>query len=206
VQSVPVTINGTYDFVTGGDFNDDGRSDLLFWNHAALRHPVWMSQGASSHSVVSFPTPSAGAIPLVMNADGDTVSDILWYNAGPAADALALGDQGNTQLLPLRLNGDYSPLVANFDGDNAGLDDIVWWASAPAPDRFWCDGLTNVAFAEFNRWDPRTHDVVGGYFDDDETVDLVFLGHGDAPVWTGYDVDGPDASQFRSRSSRFRSR
>lgn len=200
-QSVPITINGVYDGVGGGDFNGDFRSDLMFWSHTATRHPVWMSTGASGHTVTSLPSPSVGALPVVMNADGDDLSDILWYNPGPAADALALGDAANVQLLPLRLNSSYVPLVANFDGDNAELDDVLWWSTNSAPDRFWADGLTNVSLVQ-QRWSPQTHDAVIGYFDDDETADVLFVGNHDGPVWFGNDVDGAAPPFLTKRSPR----
>ncbi|MCB0961898.1 MAG: hypothetical protein KDA98_01105 [Acidimicrobiales bacterium] len=68
--------------------------------------------------------------PLVGDFVGDEATDIVWYAPGPGADSLWVGQVGKRgvdafERLPLRVGGDYEPVVGDFAGDEH--DDILWY-------------------------------------------------------------------------------
>jgi hypothetical protein len=78
-----------------GDFNGDGRSDVLWRNQATGRNTVWLLNGTSLQR-------GSGSIPQVTNPswqvagtpdfDGDGKSDILWHHSGNGGNSLWLMD------------------------------------------------------------------------------------------------------------------
>ncbi len=180
----PVTINGDYDFVTGGDFNGDGRTDLLFWSSHATLHPVWLGRSTPGFSSTAFPSPAAGAYPMVMKVDSDNKSDILWYGPGSIPDALVESSLGYSHFIPETINGDYQPLWGNFDGDSHHYTDIVWWARTASTDAdaAWQgtgSGFTNGSLVVPPPW--TTHYATFGDFDGDGHLDICY-----------YDTSGRD--------------
>jgi hypothetical protein len=184
----PVTINGSYDFVTGGDFNGDGRTDLLFWSSKATRHPLWLANAGAGFTSTSIGTPAVGAYPMVMNVDGDSKSDILWYGPGAIRDGLVLGATGYSHVYSESISGNYQPLWGNFDGDVGKRTDVLWWSIAPGgQDAYWKStgsGLTNATFAG-PHVDWSSHYATFGDFDGDGALDICF-----------YDTSGRDTSIY----------
>lgn len=76
---------------------------------------------------------------------GDTTFEepgVLLYAPGSAPDFLwtdldTAGGFQKTQT-PLRIDGTYTPVTGDFDGDRCG--DILWYAAGPAPDYIWWGG------------------------------------------------------------------
>jgi hypothetical protein len=184
----PVTINGSYDEIVGGDFNGDGRTDLLFWSSTTTVHPVWFATSTVGFVSEAFPSPAAAAIPMVMNVDNDTKSDIVWYGPGGTHDALAESSIGLGHLQPLSVQGNYQPLWGNFDGDAGHHSDILWWAIAPGgADAYWkgtSGGLSSQPFTS-PHVDWSSHLVAFGDFDGDGAADICF-----------YDSTGRDTSFY----------
>ncbi len=200
--SQAMRINGTYDFITGGDFQGDGDLDLLFWNQNASAHPLLHNRGhdagGSSRSYASstMTGPGTNSLPMVMNIDGDSADDILWYGYGSAPDSIQTSSGGS---VATTVNGSYAPLWSNFNGDNGGYDDIFWWATAPGgSDAFWAaDGsgpFQSISMANVAHFDFDTHNPLLGSFDGNGTWDIIFqdsVPGGSNAFFYGNDIDGP---------------
>ncbi|HEY3833140.1 MAG TPA: FG-GAP-like repeat-containing protein [Acidimicrobiia bacterium] len=190
-RSATVTINGVYDRVVAGDFNGDGADDLMFWSHSATRSPVWISGNGWWTTSHSFPSPQAGAEPVVLRIDGDRRDDLLWYGPGSIRDAYATAAVGFSHLHPLSVNGFYEPIAANFDGNPAGYDDVLWRrVGAAGGDAFWTG--TGSGFVSSNYTNTHTdaftvHAAVGQFNGGDRAADvLLYDGTGNASIMYGF--------------------
>ncbi len=206
-------INGDYDYVTGGDFQGTGDLDLIWWRVNVTRHAVWNYNGGStrtySNSVVD--SPGIGAIPMVMKINSDAQDDLLWYGEGGIPDAVAYGP--SFARISTQISGRYAPLWGNFDGDNNGYDDVLWWGYLPAGgDSFWrgtgSSSFASVSMVGLTHYDFDTHAPLLGYFGSDEPLDVIF--HDSQPGGTsaffyGEDVDGASLSVARRETVRGRS-
>src|SRR5205807_896627 len=72
--------------VATGDFNGDGKPDILWHNAGTGQISVWLMNGTQFISATNFGGKSAASLPWhpVATGDfnGDGKPDILWHNAG----------------------------------------------------------------------------------------------------------------------------
>jgi hypothetical protein len=114
-----------------GDFNGDGRTDVL-WRNASGEVYVWKSQLTSNVSYVGQSlgvTPNDWSIQGVGDLNGDGKSDILWRNASGEVYAQVSDSTVNSvnlsgQSLGFVPNEWHIQFLADFNGD--GKDDILW--------------------------------------------------------------------------------
>jgi hypothetical protein len=73
----PWTIAGT------GDFNGDGRSDILWYNPSTGEAVIWLLNGTTVLSTSGSPGSAASPWTIAGTGDfnGDSMTDILWYNS-----------------------------------------------------------------------------------------------------------------------------
>jgi hypothetical protein len=208
-----VTINGDYQYVSGGDLNGDGATDLLFWNPDTTQHPLWLSGSNGVFTASHIVGPAAASIPLLMYVDDDSAADVLWYGPGSTPDALDLSSQ-NYARPPLHIEGNYEVMWANFDGDNEFRSDILWWvaASSANTDPMWIsngNGFTTVntglPHVDFNRYFTLLGNFQAGPLyrsGEPDSTDIVyapdFLGD-QTIVWWSHDIDGTSNPTVWSR-------
>jgi len=128
-----------------GDFNGDGRDDILWRSTQRPQTRIWIMD--------TFDRVQSAAIPLIQNQwevagigdfDGDGKADILWRNGAIGQnriwlmDGLTIKGRGTINLI-----GPASWQVAGVDDFDAdGRDDIVWRNSDSGQNRIWLmDGL-----------------------------------------------------------------
>jgi hypothetical protein len=133
-----------------GDFNNDGRSDIL-WRHAGNgKNSVWLMDGTTV-------LPGTGPLPQLSNLkwtvvgngdfDGDGKSDILWRHTGKGKNSLWLMD-GTTVLPgsgPLPTVADKKWVVVgtrDFDAD--GNADMVWRHLVTGNNSLWLMSGTTI--------------------------------------------------------------
>ncbi len=137
----------------------NGRYDPQLRRGADGRDQIyWTSPGASyrwlenAHGFSTASIPHASAVELqVGDFDGDGVDDVFHYRPGTASDRIYWSDGTST---PLRVNGDYRPVVGDFTGD--GFDDILWYAPGATADYYW-------RFLPGHRWTSHATGISGRY-------------------------------------------
>jgi len=125
-----------------GDFNSDGKADIL-WRHAATgNNSIWLMDGASrigGGPIPAVPDPVNWRIAGVGDFDGDGRADILWRHAASGGNSIWLMDGA------IRLGG--GPIAAvpdtdwriarigDFNGD--GRADILWRHARQGSNSIW---------------------------------------------------------------------
>ena len=146
IKTIPV-VSGFRDAVvppttskTQGDFDGDGRFDIL-WRHGARgTNAIWRSGNSATPQAVTAVTNLAWTISGVGDFDGDGRADILWRNARSGANAIwRSGNSATPQAvravtdLAWTISG-----VGDFDGD--GRSDILWRHAISGANAIWRSG------------------------------------------------------------------
>jgi hypothetical protein len=135
--------------ITGvGDFDGDGKSDILWRNRATGEYAMWFMNGATilSRPVIGAVADLNWSIAGVGDFDGDGKSDILWHNSATGSNSISLMNGatvagGATDFAAMTdLNWDIAG-VGDFDGD--GKSDILWRNRVTGENAMWrMDGAT----------------------------------------------------------------
>ena len=100
---------GTYKPISG-DFNGDGRTDVLWYGPGDNVDALWMAEGGSfkyyAIKVLGIYRPVKG------DFDGDGICDIFWYGVGGGADNMWFGNPDHTfkWMAANAVNGVYIPI------------------------------------------------------------------------------------------------
>lgn len=130
-----------------GDFDGDHRGDIFWYGPGALPDRLNLLDGSlwddlESGATYINKTVNGHYKPFVGDFDGDSHSDIFWYQPGTGGDSIWLFDaQGGHTSVARTVNGDYSPIPGDFNYD--GCDDVVWFEAHTNVVRVWrsnCDG------------------------------------------------------------------
>lgn len=139
-----------------GDFNGDGRDDILWRNTANGTMSVWFMNGASTIGVPFNTVATNWAIEGIGDFNGDTRDDILWRNTTTGDMSLwfmdtttvtggAFGNVGSGWIVEA---------LGDFNGD--GRDDILWRESSSGAMSMWFmngQAVTGGAFGTVgNTW------------------------------------------------------
>lgn len=112
-----------------GDFDDDGKTDVLWRNHTTGDNYLWLMNGTNYvHADITSEPDLHWEVAGVADFDGDGRADILWYNAVTGQVRLWLMHGASLlKSVPLRTASDLSwkiAAVGDFQGDKrAG---IIW--------------------------------------------------------------------------------
>jgi hypothetical protein len=115
-----------WQIVGSGDYNGDGRSDVLLHNASENKFDLWTMGNGGTHESELLPDDFGNAAEVIASGDfdGDGMSDILWRNLEDE-EVDIWGLTGNSTLGPLE--GGESPWSAvgagDFDGDER--DDVL---------------------------------------------------------------------------------
>src|SRR5262245_36136955 len=125
-----------------GDFDGDGKSDILWRNGATGQNLVWLMNGSTivGQPVINWVTDFNWSIAGVGDFDGDGKSDILWHNSATGSNTIwrmsgatiSGGAVGFEVVADLNWN---ITGVGDFDGD--GKSDIQWRNSATGENMAW---------------------------------------------------------------------
>ena len=179
------------DITSTNDFNNDGRSDVL-WRHTGGDVAIWEMKGTTATAQVDLGHSDtawqiAGTASLVQSTgdfDGDHRSDILWRSSG--GDVAIWEMEGTTP----KAQVDLGPVdtawqiagVGDFDGD--GKADILWRHSGGDVAIWLMNGTTPTSTAVVGSIDTAWQIVGIGDFDGDGKADILWhKSDGSLAIW-----------------------
>jgi hypothetical protein len=185
-------LNGEVPMV--GDFNNDGKDDIISFTKSVNNNTVWValsngSQFGTATQWSSFFAPGT-EVPLVGDFNGDGFDDIIAFTRGSTADVFVALSNGTTFDAPSKWSDFFVqnaeiPRVGDVNGD--GLDDIITFVGGQNGDVFVA--LSNgssfggpIKWHEFFGVGTEVPNVTD--LDADGRTDLVTFVQAEAKVWT----------------------
>lgn len=174
-QYVNVVANAgpTYRIVGSGDFNGDGRVDLL-WTGAGRDLWLWTSTG-TQFNTVSLGNYPAGWVPVgVGDVSGDARADIIWRHE-PTGSVAIWQMNGATTTKVVNVNPK-APLpyrlVAIQDFDADGKFDLLWTNDATRDLSMWIAGTDSLTANPLGAYPSGWEPVGAGDINRDNRADI----------------------------------
>ncbi|MBL8774347.1 MAG: VCBS repeat-containing protein [Acidimicrobiales bacterium] len=189
-----IDVNPAWDRTNTGDFDGDGRDDILWYRPGGETDHIWFSAGGGRFS---DNLRNVGGDYRVFTGDfnGDCRDDIFWYGPGTARDHIWLGTPNRSfRNLDVTVNGDYWPIVGDFNGDRS--DDIFWYRAGAPSDPVWYGTIYGRFVGRTERAN-GTYQPFAGDFNGDGRDDIFWYGPGGArdTLWRG-----ESGNRFSARS------
>lgn len=170
-------VDGTYEPLSG-DFNGDGRDDVLWYGRGRGRDMLWTARADQQFTSMLLSVKGVYE-PLVGDFDGNGSDDVFWYGPGAYQDRLWLGSPSGFRDRVESVHGTYRPAVGDFDRN--GRDDILWYAPGSTRDTLWMSLSTGFATNRPVRQVRGTYTPLVGAFDDRRGDDVIWYGRGSRP-------------------------
>jgi glycerophosphoryl diester phosphodiesterase len=191
-----------------GDFDGDGRGDLLWYGPGGDPDVLWRGRRGGRFAARTLAV-RGDYRPLAGDFNGDGARDVVWYQPGPGADVVWFG-HGNGRFSARRVQAPdgAEPFGGDFDGD--GRRDVFWYGPGAAADRLWYGGaggrFTLAPAAVHGSYRPLVADFGGDGPDDvlwwapGAAGDVLWFGRGSRRFtsrWTTVDLDYQRAAALR---------
>ena len=143
------TVDPSWSIAGVGDFNADGRADVLWRNQDAALTSLWTMNGvtATSTNLLSVQAGAQWQIDGVGDFNGDGKSDILWRD--PTTGLTSIWQMNGATATATTLLSASAPVgwtvgaVGDFTGD--GKADIAWLTSSGTTELWQMNGATRTA-------------------------------------------------------------
>jgi len=191
--NLPAQTDLNWQMAATGDFNGNGKVDILWRNTATGANQVWLMNGATRSSIVNLPAQTNLNWQIVgagdFDNDGDT--DILWRRSDNGNNAVWFmdgTDYVSTKSLAALTNLDWK-ICGTGDFNRDGKVDIVWRNEASGGENIvWLmDGTAKKSQRSLPTQTNLTWNLAGvGDWDGDGKPDLIWRyygGGGKNQVW-----------------------
>lgn len=163
-----------------GDFNGDGRSDILWYLPGNGQDKVYYSNSTGDGFEVRNVTQNTSMQVAVADFNGNGKDDILWHVPGSGQNTIWYGRSSKTftQASAPPTPGVYAhkPYAGDFDGD--GYGDVFWHSQGAQSDQIWYG--SSGGFDQRYMDAPNSTQPVVGDFDGDGAADIYFFKAGTA--------------------------
>ena len=168
-----------------GDFDGDGRGDLIWYNEAPETDGVWYGRadGKADAAVLGA---GAGFSPFVGDFNGDTIDDVFWYEQSRSVPGIVWFGARNRQWAPVLVPAPPAQAIAVVsDLDGNGADDIFF--SVAGGDDALFSALAGSFRVEAAYVADRYESFAVGDFDANGSGDILLYdrGNGFAVLWWG---------------------
>jgi len=175
-RMVKARVKKEWQIVGSGDYDADGRSDVLLHNTVDNRFDLWSMRGGATYESELLPDDFGNAAQVVASGDfdGDGMSDILWRDL-ESGDVDIWGLTQDSTLGPLEGRGDAWSAIGAGDFDGDGRDDVLLREADTdrLAVRLSTTGVREVIRSALNEG-PRDRQVPSiGDYDGDGLTDLV---------------------------------
>lgn len=201
--AAPQSVSGTAYKPISGDFDNDGRDDILWYTPGDTDARFWWgrSDRKFDEEFRSNYFPSTGFVAFTGDFDGNGKSDIFLYKAGSGTDyILSAGASRTFTQASTTVSGTYLPIVGDFDG--AQGDDIFWYDESGGFVNRWYStgGTTFTQLANYSVDAGGPFVPIVGDFDDALGDDIFWYvaGSGADRIW--YSLGGGSTSFTKTSS------
>ncbi|HVI25752.1 MAG TPA: FG-GAP-like repeat-containing protein [Xanthomonadaceae bacterium] len=157
-----------------GDYNGDGRSDVLWHNTLSGAGIVWNSANSSTRQSISTVPDTAWFIAANGDFDGDGRSDVLWRNIGTGANVIWRAASASAPLAVTTVEDQNWVIAAVGDFDGNGSADIFWRNPLTGQNTIWRGASSAARTAVASVTDPEWTVVAAADFDGDNRDDILW--------------------------------
>ena len=173
-----------------GDFDGDGRSDILWRNPVSGQNVIWRSANSSTSQTVASVPGNSWRIMGAADFDGDGKSDILWRNVANGANVVWKSANSATPQAVATVAGTAWTIVGagDFDGDRKA--DVLWRNTITGVNVIWKSANSATALAVRSVPDQAWTVVGVGDFNGDGRSDILWrnFNTGTNAIWRSGDA------------------
>ena len=155
-----------------GDFDGDGKTDVVWRNGTTGADALWRSGVASTQMPVTAVTNVSWHIVGKGDFNGDGKADLLWRNMSTGVNAIWKSALSSTQQAITGVTSENWQVAGVGDFDHDGKADIFWRNESTGADAIWKGAASNLQQAATTVADVRWHVVGIGDFDGDGHSDV----------------------------------
>jgi hypothetical protein len=205
-KTVQMDIAGTGYVPISGDFDNDGRADILWYWAGDTTARIWWGRADRTFDIDNrvgfFPATSYTNV-FAGDFDNNGYDDIFMYKAGGGGDYVRFASSGRTfgSAVSHPVNNTLIPIVGNFD--NSSGDDIFWYSTATAAVNRWYSLGSQTSFNVLNGYavDPGgPFEPIVGNFDGSLGDDIFWYVAGASQDRLWYSVGGTSFSKVNAEN------
>jgi peptidyl-Asp metalloendopeptidase len=130
-----------------GDFNGDGKSDILWRNRSTGANGIWRSAMSTTPQSVGGIANLTWFVAGASDFDGDGKSDVLWRNSSTGADVIWKSANYATSQTMATVTDQAWIIVGAGDFNGDGKSDVLWRNGITGANAIWKSGNRDTAQA-----------------------------------------------------------